>query len=112
MEEKYFLEIQKILDENIKVSEKEQKLKKLEKEFSTQLTKAQKDIHKGFKYCKYCNEYYKEKAFEYSFKKEVKEVLTFHDLSDWGEDKYEKKDVLIKQAICPLGHTIEEEIIY
>ena len=48
MEEKYFLEIQKILDENIKVSEKEQKLKKLEKEFSTQLTKAQQAIHNGF----------------------------------------------------------------
>ena len=102
--------IEEIVNGNYKVTEKQKMLNELKKQLLDEIDKAEEDIIKGYKYCPKCNEYYKEKAWETEYKRERRNVCTFHSLAEFDEDTYEDKNCLVTYSICPMGHKIEENV--
>lgn len=101
-------EIRSIIQGNFKVTEKIKLLSELHKTIDNDLREAGEQIYKGYKYCKHCQEYYRENTFENKAEHETREICTFRSLAEFDEDKYENKDCIVTYQICPMGH--KEEI--
>lgn len=105
-------QIDKIVNGSYKVTEKQNLLFKLQKDFNEEIAKAIEEVEKGYKYCPTCKEYYKEKAWETKYKMENRTVRTFHSLAEFDDDKYEDKICSITYDICPMGHIIESNVTW
>jgi hypothetical protein len=100
-------EIDNIVKGSYKVTEKENMLSELKEKIDNEFKNAREEIHKGYRYCPQCGEWYKEKAFDNYSKTERRNICTFRDPCEFGEDKYEDKDCVVDYSECPMGH-IEE----
>lgn len=105
-------EILEIINSNEKVTVKEKMLARYKEKIEAELKQAQEEIYRNYRYCKKCGEYYRANTFEFRVVKEIRNVRTFHDLAEWGEDKYEDKECIIDTYTCPMGHKEEEKIIW
>lgn len=104
--------IEKVVNSNEKVTEKKRILKEMRERATTAINQAMDRVENGYKYCPKCKEWYREQAWETIYTNETREVCTFHDPCEFGEDKYENKECSIKIVICPIGHAIEEEVTW
>lgn len=106
------LTINEIINGNYKVTEKQNLLTDYRDRVNKQINDAIEAIKKGYKYCPQCKEYYKENAWEKENKIEMREICTYTDPVQWSENEYENKKCSVVYDVCPMGHMIEENIVY
>lgn len=101
-------EIDNIINENLKVTEKLTKLNELEAKTKEEFKKAREKVKEGFCYCEKCGEYFRADTFKITQEYGIRNICTFHSLAEFDEDEYEDKNVLIETTECPLGHKTEK----
>jgi len=105
-------EIDDIVNGNYTVLEKDELLTELFDRFRIEYENAKQKIVEGYKYCPKCKDYYKVKSWENYVKNETREICTFRDLTEFGQDQYECKVCAVKYSECPKGHKIEESAVF
>lgn len=96
-------DIEKIVNGNYKVTEKQ----KLLIEYKEKIDCALREVTNGYKYCPRCGEYYKINTWETENRKEERTVCTYRDAGYGDDDKYERLLCPVQYSICPIGHRIE-----
>ena len=105
-------EIEQIVDGNYKVTEKLQMFSDLKEELLNQINDAESNLLKGYKYCPKCKEYYRNKVWDTEVKQEVREICTFWNHCEFGENDYENKLCTVTYSICPMGHKKEKNLSF
>lgn len=107
-----FNKVDNIVNGSLTVVEKQKMLEELRHEINSYISDAFETIKIGYKYCPECKQYYKEKAWETEVKHELRNVCTFYSPCEFDEDRYEHKNCIIKVSICPMGHRIEDKVLW
>ena len=105
-------EIEQIVDGNYKVTEKLQMFSDLKEELLNQINDAESNLLKEYKYCPKCKEYYRNKVWDTEVKQEVREICTFWNHCEFGENDYENKLCTVTYSICPMGHKKEKNLAF
>lgn len=90
-----------ILNGSHTIAEKEKLIKTLSDSLS-------EEIKIGYRYCKKCGNYYREKAWDTCSETKTENVCVYEDPINSGGNDYEERDVTRHYSICPMGH--KEEI--
>ena len=105
-------EIEQIVEGNYKVTEKLQMFSDLKEELLSQINDAESNLLKEYKYCPKCKEYYRNKVWDTEVKQEVREICTFWNHCEFGENDYENKLCTVTYSICPMGHKKEKNLAF
>lgn len=89
--------IDDILNGSHTIEEKEELIRTLSSTLS-------KKIKVGYRYCKKCGNYYREKAWDTCYETNTENICVYEDPINSGGNNYEESVVTRKYSICPMGH--------
>ena len=92
-----------LFDSTSTVSNKKRELTRLKGEIDFALEILEGD----WKYCKECNDYYREPSFFEEEEVKMEKVCIYDSPINSGDNEYEERTVDYTYLICPKGHKIE-----